>query len=129
MDLPGSSNSDPATSNSNKEHDLGAARKKFESTQTTPTLQVNIIVRRRRRALRHAATDLLFVVSFSESDAGELPVLNCLIVVYESILALIRKLKNYFNDKKRRLCFFSASLNSMTSTVFSGGQNLHNQQD
>ena len=108
MDQPGSSKTDPNTTKSDKEHDLEAARRNFETTQSTPNLKVNIAVRRRRRALRHVATDLLFVVTFSESDAGELPVLSCLIGVYETILTLIRKLKSYFNDQKRRLCYFSA---------------------
>ena len=90
---------------------------------------MNITVRRRKRALRHVATDLLFVVTFSQSDAGELPVLNCLIGVYEAILTLIRKLKNYFNDQKRRLCFFSTNLKSMKSPTFSGGQDLYGEKE
>ena len=129
MDQPGSSKTDPNTIKSDKEHDLEAAKRNFETTQSTPILKVNIAVRRRRRALRHVATDLLFVVTFSESDAGELPVLNCLIGVYETILTLIRKLKNYFNDQKRRLCFFSANLKSMTSPTFSGGQDLYGEKE
>ena len=129
MDQPGSSKSDPSTSQSDKEHDLEAARKSFESTLSTPTLKVNITVRCRRRALRHVATDLLFIVTFSESDAGELPVLSCLIRVYESILTLIRKLKRYFDDQKRRLCFFCANLKSMTSPVFSGGRDLFGEKE
>ena len=90
-------------SNSDKENNLERAQKAFEGENKTKELISSITVRRRRRGLRHVAQDLLFVISFRESDAGSQPILNVLLGVHESILVLIRKLKGYFNDKQRRL--------------------------
>ena len=89
-------------------------------------------VRRRRRGLRHVAEDLLFTLTFSESDMGALPIVNVLMGVHQSVLVLVRKLKAYFNDKQRRLCFFSADMadmNQMTSPIFSGGRDLWNESE
>ena len=95
----------PGTS---KEVDLAAAQDHFETTYSTQTLKIDIEVRRRKRGVRHVANDILFVVSFSSSESGNLPLLNVLIGVHQSILTLIRKLKRYFKeDGKRRLVFFS----------------------
>ena len=117
---------DPSQSSSDKGHDLDGAKRSFDSVQRTPTLRAQITVRRRKRGTRHVAEDLLFVVTFSQSDAGNLPVLECLLGVHSSIISLIEKLKNFFDDKQRRLCFFSASVDQMVSPMFSGGQDLHN---
>ena len=119
----------PSTSQSpnDKEGDLARAQRTFEGQTQTAELTSSITVRRRRRGLRFVAQDLLFVIKFEESDAGELPILNVLMGIHSTILTLIRKLKNYFNDKKRRLCFFSATMDEMTSPMFSGGRDLWNE--
>ena len=67
--------------------------------------------------------------SFAASDEGNLPLLSCLVGVYQSVLTLIRQLKQYFSDGQRRQVFFSAHLRTMTSPVFSGGQDLHGQKE
>ena len=104
----------PSTSR-DKETNLPAAQAAFESSYSTPALKIRIEVRRRKRGVKHVANDLLFVVHFSASDGGNLPVLNCLIGVHQAILILIRKLKRYFNDGQRRLAFFSANLDTVDS--------------
>ena len=86
--------------NFDKENDLERARQTFEDQTKTQELVTSITVRRRRRGLRHVAQDLLFIITFSESDGGAIPILNVLVTIYQSIIELIRKLKKYFNDKK-----------------------------
>ena len=124
-----STSADSNQSNSDKENNLERAQKTFEGENKTKELVTSITVRRRRRGLRHVAQDLLFVISFRESDAGSQPILNVLLGVHESILVLIRKLKRYFNDKKRRLCFFSADLEDLTSPIYGGGRNLWEESE
>ena len=109
--------------------DLDLAKRTFDSETSTPTVKANIIVRRRRRPTRHVAQDLLFSVTFSQSQAGNIPVLTCLLGVYEIILNLVHKLKTYFDDKRQRLCFFSASVDKMVSPIHSGGRDLHNEPE
>ena len=94
----------PSTS-TDKETILGAAKQAFESSYSTPTLNIKIEVQRRKRGVKHVAKDILFVVSFSSPDGANQPLLNFLVGVYESILTLIRKLKRYFDDSQRRLVF------------------------
>ena len=119
MDGPSTS-----TSNSEKENNLELAQNKFQKTTKTQQLTTTVKVRRRNRGLRHVAQDLLFTIEFGESSAGNLPLLDVLLGIYQSLLVLIRQLKIFFNDKKRRLVFFSADMNIMTSPIFSGARNL-----
>ena len=49
--------------------------------------------------------------------------------VYSSILELVRKLKVYFDDKMKRYCFFSCSVDGMTSSIYTGAQDLHNEPE
>lgn len=70
MDRPGTSK--------DKGADLPAAKEAFESKYSTPTLKIKIEVRRRKRGVKHVAEDLLFVVSFFTSNAGPLPLIDCL---------------------------------------------------
>ena len=106
--------------------DLDLAKRTFEASTSTPTLKASITVRRRRRAVRHVAQDLLFSITFDQSDAGNVPVLTCLIGVHQILVSLVEKLKTYFDDKQRRLVFFSVTVVEMTSPIHSGGQDLHN---
>ena len=85
---------------------LDLAKRTFDSDTSTPTLRAKITVRHRKRPTRHVAQDLLFSVTFSQSDAGNIPVLTCLLGVHQVILSLVQRLKTYFDDKKQRLCFF-----------------------
>ena len=119
MDGPSTS-----TSNSEKENNLELAQNKFQKTTKTQQLTTTVTVRRRNRGLRHVAQDLLFTIEFGESSAVNLPLLDVLLGIYQSLLVLIRQLKIFFNDKKRRLVFFSADMNIMTSPIFSGARNL-----
>ena len=109
---------DRLSASRDKEANLPAAKEAFESSYSTQTLKINIEVRRQKRGVKDVAEDLSFVVSFSASEAGNLPILDCHIGVCQSILTLIRKLKGYFNDGKRRFTFFSANLESMISPGF-----------
>ena len=109
---------DRLSASRDKEANLPAAKEAFESSYSTQTLKINIEVRRQKRGVKDVAEDLLFVVSFSASDAGNLPILDCHIGVCQSILTLIRELKGYFNDGKRGFAFFSANLESMISPGF-----------
>ena len=99
----------PSTSGlSNKELDLEKAQKAFEGESKTQELATTITVRRQKRGLRHVAEDFVFVVSFSESDAGSQPVLNVLLGVHESIMLLIKKTEDlFFRQAEKALFFFS----------------------
>ena len=77
---------------SSKEADLAAAKEAFESNYSTALLNIKIEVRRRKRGVKYVAEDLLFVVSFAASKDGNLPLIDCLVGVYESILTLIQLL-------------------------------------
>ena len=109
--------------------DLEKAQDAFERENRTEQFVSKIVVRRRKRGLRHVAEDLLFVVSFEEAEMGPQPILNVLMGVHGSILALIKKLKRYFNEKQRRLCFFSAMVEEMTSPLFSGHRDLWKESE
>ena len=93
-------------------------------------MEAVVTVRRRRRAKAFQCEDLLFVVEFKQSaTAGNLRLLSVLMTVYSSILELVRKLKVYFDDKKKRYCFFSCSVDGMTSSIYTGAQDLHNEPE
>ena len=115
-------------SNIDKE-DLDSAKTAFESVSSTPTLKATITVRRRKRETRHVAQDLLFSIIFSQSDSGNIPVLTTLIGVHGIVLTLVQKLKTYFDDQQRRLVFFSANVDQMTSAIHSGGSDLHGEPE
>ena len=53
--------------------------------------------------------------------------MSSLVFVNEAVISLVDKLKNYFDDSKRRFCFFSAHIESMTSDLFSGARNIHEE--
>ena len=118
----------PSTSSA-KETDLSLAQGVFEGTITKPTIEAEIVVRRRKRGKAFVATDLVFDIQFRQSTAGNLPVLSCLVSVHQVMLTLIAKLKEFFDDKKRRLAFFSAHVDQMTSSIYSGGVSLHEQPE
>ena len=117
---------EPGTS---KELDLDAAKAEVESTITTQTVEADITVRRRRRGTRFTAQDLLFVIQFRESDLGPLPVIAVLVSVYHAVITLIRRLRHYFSDEQRRLAFFSASVDSMVSKLYSGARDLFRESE
>ena len=122
-------NSQPSTSAGlNKETNLEHAKDVFEDTVCMPTLAATIKVRRRKRAKNFAAEDLLIEVHFGEKPSGgNLELMACLISVYEVLMTLVRKLRHYFDDRKRRLCFFSASAPALTTPIFSGGRSLFDE--
>ena len=129
MDGPSTSRNTSNTNSNDKELDLSRDEKEFQGHTKRPDILTTVRVRRRRRGLRHVAEDLLFTLTFSESDMGALPIVNVLMGVHQSVLVLVRKLKAYFNDKQRRLYFFSADMadiNQMTLPIFSGGRDLWN---
>ena len=132
MDGPSTSKNTSNTNSNDKELDLSRDEKEFQGHTKRPDILTTVRVRRRRRGLRHVAEDLLFTLTFSESDMGALPIVNVLMGVHQSVLVLVQKLKAYFNDKQRRLCFFSADMadmNQMTSPIFSGGRDLWNESE
>ena len=91
-----------ASTSQEKGNDLEEAKQAFETTVRHPDLEAVVTVRRRRRAKAFQCEDLLFVVEFKQSaTAGNLRLLSVLMTVYSSILELVRKLKVYFDDKKR----------------------------
>ena len=65
--------------------DLEKAQDAFERENRTEQFVSKIVVRRRKRGLRHVAEDLLFVVSFEEAEMGPQPILNVLMGVHGSI--------------------------------------------
>ena len=101
----------------------------METTVTAQNVEADITVRRRRRGTRFTAQDLLFVIQFRQSDLGNLPVLNVLISVYHAVLTLVRRLKEYFSDKKKRLAFFSAGVEGMRSKLYGGGRDLFGEKE
>ena len=86
-------------SNIDKGKNLELAQRTFDSVSRTPTLRARIKVRRRKRATRHVAEDLLFSITFSQSDAGNIPVVTCLVGVHGIIVSKVKKLKTYFDDR------------------------------
>ena len=122
-------NSQASTSGVNKETNLPHAIGVFEETVIKPTLEATIKVRRRKRGKAFVAEDLLIEIRFGKKSASQnLPLMACLISVYEVLMTLVRKLRNYFDNGKRRLCFFSAQAPAMTSPIFSGGQSLFEEK-
>ena len=114
---------EPSTSSGlNKETNLEFAKDVFEETVVKPTLEATIKVRRRKRATAFAAEDLLIEITFGEKPTGKnLPLMASLISIYEVLMTLVRKLRHYFDDQKRRLCFFSATTPALVTPIFSGG--------
>ena len=93
-----------STSSGNKENNLEEAKEAVEGSLSYPVLEANISVRRRRRATKFLAEDLLFVVEFQQSEqGGKLPLLSVLVTVYKAVLELIKRLKTYFDDKKKEI--------------------------
>ena len=113
---------EPSTSSAlNKETNLEFTMDVFEETVVKPTLEATIKVRRRKRATVFAAEDLLIEITFGEKPTGKnLPLMACLISIYEVLMTLVRKLRYYFDDQKRRLCFFSATTPALVTPIFSG---------
>ena len=120
-------NSPEATTSNEKERNIDIAKKAFEGVITTPSIESRINVRRYKRALRFAVEDLLFSLTFHESEEGNLVLLDCLQSIYETIKELVQRLKDFFDDKQRRLCFFTATVDNIVSPVLSGGQDLHKE--
>ena len=119
-----------STSSGNKENNLEEAKEAVEGSLSYPVLEANISVRRRRRATKFLAEDLLFVVEFQQSEqGGNLPLLSVLVTVYKAVLELIKRLKTYFDDKKKRYSFFSCSVDGMTSSVYTGALELHKEKN
>ena len=117
---------------SNRE-DLEAAKENFVQTIDFPNISVNIGVRRlrfKKRKSRFQTEDLVFTLNFypeSQEDAEKILLMACLIYVNEAVISLVDKLKNYFDDSKRRFCFFSAHIDGMTSDLYSGARNIHEE--
>ena len=59
----------PSTSSA-KETVLSLAKGVFEGTITKPTIEAEIVVRRRKRGKAFVATDLVFDIQFRQSTAG-----------------------------------------------------------
>ena len=108
---------------------LKKVQEEFESSTRTPLIEATIEVRRRRRAKKFLAEDILFVVSFAPGEQGALSLLNVLTSIYEVVLTLLRRLRSHFkaDEKTKRIVFFSANTRDMVSSLFTGGQDLHGQ--
>ena len=76
---------------------MEGAKKAFETTiNHGGSLNAVISVRRRLRAKTFDCEDLLFVVEFKQStQGGSLPLMDCLVAVYRSVLDLVKNLKTY----------------------------------
>ena len=84
-----------ASTSQEKGRDLEGAKKAFETTIShDDTLNTVISVRRRLRAKTFECEDLLFVVEFKQStQGGSLPLMDCLVAVYRSVLDQVNKTK------------------------------------
>ena len=111
---------------SRSREDLEAAKEHFVQTIDFPNISVKIGVRRLRsekRKSRFQTEDLVFTLNFypeSQEDAEKILLMGSLIHVNEAVISLVDKLKNYFDDSKRRFCFFSAHIDGMSSDLYSG---------
>ena len=106
------------------------ARKVFEGSLAYPTLEANFEVRRRKRASNFCVEDLVFVVEFKRGgQGGNLPLLSVMRTVDKVLIQVIQKLKDYFDETQKRYCFFSCSVDSMTSSIYSGMRNLYDESE
>ena len=100
--------------------DLQQVKNNFEGTLPYGQMEVNITVRRRRMADRFCAEDLTFI---------NLTLLDCIIFIHQSLKEMIRRLKEEFDDGMKRYCFFSCSVDQMTSSIYSGMRDLHDETE
>ena len=115
----------------NNKEDLQNAQKYFTNSLDYPGISCDISVRRLRFNKKKSpfqTEDLVFTLNFhpgNEKDAEKAPIMNSLIYVDSAVKHLVESLKNYFDNSKKRLCFFSAHIDGMVSDVFSGARNIH----
>ena len=118
---------------SGSREDLEAAKEHFVQTVDFPNISCKIGVRRlnfKKRKSPFLTEDLVFTLNFhpeSQNAAEKILIMSSLVFVNEAVISLVDKLKNYFDDSKRRFCFFSAHIESMTSDLFSGARNIHEE--
>ena len=112
-------------SNSNALSDLQSAKDTFEGVLAYDTLEVNIKVRRRMMASSFCAEDIVCVLEFKQTgEMGNLPLMACMLTIHQALLELVRRLKTEFDNGMKRLCFFSCSVDQMTSSIYSGMRDL-----
>ena len=111
------------------EGQLESAKATFEKSIWKSQVNAEINVRRRTRGCNFIAEDILYEVNFSRSDEGNLKLITALISIYHVIIELVRSLKRFYSNKKRRLCFFSCTVPEMVSGIYTGGQNLYTQSE
>ena len=115
---------------SGSQSDLEKAKNTFEGVVPYETLEVNIKVRRRMMGTAFCAQDIVFVLEFKQTgQAGNLPLLACMLTIHQALLELVRRLKTEFDNGMKRLCFFSCSVDQMTSSIYSGIQNLYAESE
>ena len=118
---------------SSSREDLEAAKEHFVQTVDFPNISCKIGVRRlnfKKRKSPFLTEDLVFTLNFhpeSQNDAEKILIMSSLVFVNEAVISLVDKLKNYFDDSKRRFCFFFAHIELMTSDLFSGARNIHEE--
>ena len=123
--------SDTMASSSREE--LEAAKEHFVQTVDFPNISCKIGVRRlkfKKRKSPFLTEDLVFTLNFhpeSQNAAEKILIMSSLVFVNEAVINLVDKLKDYFDDSKRRFSFFSAHIESMTSDLFSGARNIHEE--
>ena len=121
-------NPTPSTSSGvSKETNLDLAKEVFEKKIPSPRIDAEIVVRRRKRGKAFVAEDILFEIQFRQSSSGNLPLLSVVVSVYHVLKEIVEKLKGFYDDKKRRLAFFSSHVDQMTSSIYSGGRSIHEE--
>ena len=72
---------------------------------------------------------LVFTMNFyhREGTGGGGILMGSLISVYQSVKTLVTRLHRWFDDSLRHYVFFSASMDSLVSDIFSGARDIQNE--
>ncbi len=98
---------------------------------TRGEVKYNIEIRRRLRADKFSAEDLLFKINFNSSDSenSDIPLISVGLTIYYALTEIIQKISKEYDQSKKRLAFFTISTPSMVNSINLGGVDIHNPSD
>ena len=106
---------------------LKEAQAALNSEGSTRRLHYILRVRNRLRPDRWSGGDILVDISIGEAhpDQRETRLIDVLTELYTLLLDIVDKIKRFFDAERRRfLCFWSLTAESLTAPLFTGGMSL-----
>ena len=113
-----------------QQRDLQSVKNTFEEVLDYETLEVEIEVHCRMMGTSFCAEYIVFILKFKKAAHMEnLLLIDCMVIIHHALLDMIRRLKTEFDNGMKRFCFFSCSVDQMTSNIYSGMRNLYGETE